>query len=206
MKVVVYVEGPGGRARLETLLRPLIEAKEAAGVQVAFIPMTRGDRKTALLTHAPVKAANAVLNDPELTVIVLPDLYPANKAFEQATCGELQEGVMLAFRKAVAAKQGRDERIAQRFRVFCMIHDLEVLLLAAEEQLVQRCRLAAVSWTKPVEQQNHDEPPKRIVERLIPGYSPVVDGPLVLATADYRVISARCPNGFGRFVAFLESV
>jgi hypothetical protein len=87
-----------------------------------------------------------------------------------------------------------------------MIHDLEVLLLAAEEQLMERCRLTAAGWTKPVEQQNQDDPPKRVVQRLIPHYEPGVDGPSILAGADYRVIASRCPNGFGRFVAFLESV
>jgi len=200
----VYVEGAGDRLCLETLLEPLIRAKEQAGVRISFVPMTRGDRKTTLLTYAPVSAANMVRNDPAAIAVILPDLYPPNKAFDHATCHEMQAGVFRAFRRAVRA--GWDDRLAERFRVFCMIHDLEVLLLAAEEQLMQRCRLTAPVWTKPVEQQNQENPPKRIIERLVPHYEPVVDGPSILALADYRVIASRCPEGFGRLVEFLESI
>jgi hypothetical protein len=87
-----------------------------------------------------------------------------------------------------------------------LIPDLEVLLLAAEEQLMTACGLTSGMWITPVEQQNHQNPPKRVIEKLIRGYQPTVDGPRVLAHADYRVISSRCPEGFGQFVAFLQSV
>jgi hypothetical protein len=58
----------------------------------------------------------------------------------------------------------------------------------------------------PPEEQNHHQPPKRIVEALIPGYQPTVDGPRILAGADYPTIAGRCPTGFGRFVQFLEAL
>jgi hypothetical protein len=203
---VVYVEGEGDRLCLETLLAPLLQAKEASGVHIGFVPMTRGDRKKTLLTHAPIKAVNAILNDPDITVVIVPDLYPPNKAFDHTTCEQMQTGVRHLFLESASRKHGWDDRYAERFRVFCLIHDLEVLLLAAEEQLMARCGLTAVTWTKPVEEQNQENPPKRIVEKLIRHYNATVDGPLILANADYRVIAKRCPNGFGRFVAFLETV
>lgn len=206
MKIIVYVEGAGDRLCLETLLDPLLKAKEASGVSIQFVPMTRGDRKTALLTTAPVKAAHAILNDPQNLVVILPDLYPRNKAFDHTTCEEMQAGVLRRFRQVITRGHDWDDRVAARFRVFCLIHDLEVLLLAAEEQLMADCGLTAATWTTPVEQQNHENPPKRIVEKLIGGYQPTVDGPRILAGADYRVISSKCPRGFGQFVAFLESV
>jgi hypothetical protein len=204
LKVVVYVEGPGDRACLETLLHPLIESKAADGVSIRFVPMTRGDRKSELLHNTPIKAANAVLNDPEIVIVILPDLYPPNKVFPHTTCEEMQAGVMKAFHAAIARKHNWDERIVQRFRVFCMIHDLEVLLLSAEEALLAETGGAEVTWKRPAEEQNHHEPPKRIVEALIPGYEPTVDGPRILAGVDYPAIAGRCPNGFGRFVQFLE--
>jgi hypothetical protein len=205
LNVIVYVEGDGDRLCLQTLLEPLIRTKQDGGVQIRFVPVTRGDRKATLLTNYPVRAANAIRNDPAVIVVILPDLYPANKGFDHRSCEQMQAGVFSAFRKAME-RSGWDDRFADRFRVFCMIHDLEVLLLAAEEQLLDRCRLTEPDWMKPVEQQNQDHPPKRIVERLIANYDPCVDGPSILANADYRVISARCPHGFGKFVEFLESL
>jgi Domain of unknown function (DUF4276) len=206
VKVVVYVEGPGDRACLETLLHPLIEAKVADGISIRFVPMTRGDRKSELLHNTPMKAANAILNDPEIVIVILPDLYPPNKVFPHTTCEAMQGGTMTAFRVAVARKHAWDERFLQRFHVFCMIHDLEVLLLAAEEALLAEAGWAEAPWTRPPEEQNHHQPPKRIVEALIPGYESTVDGPRILANVDYRTIAGRCPNGFGRFVQFLESL
>ncbi len=206
MKIVVYVEGDGDRLCLETLLDPLLKSKAASGVSVQFVPITRGDSKKALLTTVPASAARTILNDPQILVVILPDLYPRNKGFDHETCEELHAGVFRRFNQEIERRHGADDRFADRFRVFCLIHDLEALLLAAEEQLLPACGLTAATWTKPVEQQNHDNPPKRVVEQLIRNYQPTVDGPVILAGADYRVISERCPEGFGQFVAFLESV
>jgi hypothetical protein len=206
VKVVVYVEGAGDRLCLETLLAPLIRAKIATGVQVQFVEMTRGDRKTTLVTQVPLKAATAVLNDRNIIVVILPDLYPPNKGFPHTTCAQMEGGVRRLFRQSATDKRGWDDRLMDRFHVFCMIHDLEVLLLAAEEQMMAEAGLNSTKWHKPVEDQNHHTPPKRVVEQLVPGYQPTVDGPRILAAADYRVIANRSPNGFGRFVAYLESV
>jgi hypothetical protein len=206
LKVVVYVEGAGDRACLDTLLAPLIAAKAMSGVYIQFVPATRGDRKVALLTKEPVKAAHTVMNDKNASVVILPDLYPANKAFRHTTCGEMRAGVEAAFHRALDRSHSTDERVRERFRVFCLIHDLEVLLLAAEESLLKICGLSEPLWTKPVEEQDHHRPPKRILEQLIPRYDPTVDGPRVLAGIDYRMVAERCPNGFGPFVKFLESV
>lgn len=206
MKVIVYVEGKGDRLCLETLLHPLLKAKEAAGVSIRFIEMQKGDRKTALLTTAPQKAAYAIRNDPQILVVILPDLYPRNKAFDHTTCDEMRAGVVRRFRQVIGLGHQDAARFEERFQVFCLIHDLEVLLLAAEEQLLTACGLETPSWTTPVEEQDQDNPPKRIVEKLIRGYQPAVDGPRILAGAHYPEIAARCPHGFGLFVAFLESI
>lgn len=206
MKIVVYVEGDGDRQCLGTLLDPLLKMKAASGVSVQFVPITRGDSKTKLLTAIPVTAARMIINNPQTIVVILPDLYPRNKGFHHETCEEMRTGVLHRFNQEISRRHEPDVRLADRFRLFCLIHDLEVLLLAAEEQLMADCGPTPVTWTKPVEQQNQENPPKRIVEKLIRNYQPTVDGPRILAGADYRVISSRCPRGFGQFVAFLESV
>jgi hypothetical protein len=151
-----------------------------------------------------MKAALILMNDDSAWVVILPDRYPPNKAFDHTSCAEMQHGITTRFQNALQRIGG--QRPAARFRVFCLIHDLEVLLLAAEESLMSLCELSQPKWMKPVEDQNHHTPPKRLVEKLIPGYQATIDGPRVLAAADYRVIAERCPNGFGRFVEFLESI
>lgn len=206
MKIVVYVEGPGDRDCLETLLEPLLVKLTNRGVRVSFIPASRGHRKKELLTNAPIRAANAIVNDENIVVVILPDLYPPNIGFPHKTCDELQDGVRKRF-QAAASKKGRwDDRLADRFQVFCLIHDLEVLLLASDE-LLRDLRLNAPEWRVPPETQNHDNPPKRVVERLFrpASYLSTVDGPRILANADYHELAERCPNGFGRFVAWLEA-
>lgn len=210
MKIIVYVEGNGDRACLETLLRPLIERKKSLGVLISFVPETRGDRKTALLTKRPLVAANILLNDPDASVVLLPDLYPPNKGFPHRTCGELKAGMHARFRSALRSKASEDAQAAARFQVFCLIHDLEVLLLAADEQLMDDRGIDAPAWITPVEKQDHDVPPKRVIERLFArtnqSYQATVDGPRILASADYQTVAARCPSGFGEFVDFLESL
>ena len=60
------------------------------------------------------------------------------------------------------------------------------------------------------EEQNHDLPPKRIVERLFEScgkqYQESTDAPLILGTADYQTISDRCPQSFKPFIDFLENL
>ncbi|HVR38252.1 MAG TPA: DUF4276 family protein [Thermoanaerobaculia bacterium] len=208
MKIVVYVEGAGDSAILETLLRPLISKKANAGVAIMFVPATSGDHKKKLLLDTPLRAANALRKNSALTIAVMPDLYPRNKAFRHETCDEMRSGILDRFKKAVTSKDG-DERIVARFHVFCLIHDVEVLLLAAEEQLLADRGLDRRVWKTPVEEQNHDDPPKRVVERLFTArkarYKSTVDGPRIVESADYRLIAELCPNGFGKLVAFLKN-
>lgn len=56
-----------------------------------------------------------------------------------------------------------------RFLGTALKHDLEMLLLAAKEELRGHLRTADRlddSWRKPVEDQNQERPPKRVVEEL----------------------------------------
>jgi len=209
LNVIVYVEGEGDKACLGTLLRGLVDRLATAGTLVRFVPTKRGDRKATLLRDGPKNAAKMIVNAPDSFVVLLPDLYPPNKEFPHSTCSELQTRVRQMFEKEVAQKSDPDERLRGRFQAFCLIHDLECIVLAAEESLLSDRRLKTRDWTTPVEAQNHGNPPKRVVERIFHAsgstYDSRVDGPRILANADYKLIAERCPNGFGRFVTFLES-
>jgi len=213
MKVHVYVEGPADKNALEKLLSDLIESKKSHGVHISFFPNTKGDAKKELLWKIPVKAADFLKGNTGDFVVVLPDLYPKNKGFPHEKPEELFRGINENFKKALEAKNVQNPDILkERFKTFCFKHDMEVLLLAAEEELKDRLGISdmRITWKKPVEDQDHDNPPKKVVEKLFSGagkkYHGTVDAPVILNGTDYNEIANRCPQCFKPFVEFLESL
>lgn len=213
MRVVVYVEGPSDKYAMEALLRPLIETKEQEGVRITFVQAPPGDAKASVLTRVPKRAVNILLNDPEAIVVAMPDLYPKDKAFPHETATELVAGIRCNFRQALAAKGGaQDPRLEARFKAFCFKHDLEALILAAGPALDTRLGLSALpkQWRVPVENQDHDNPPKFIVRRLFnecgKRYVETVDARVILGMCRYQDIAAKCPQCFGPFVDFLSGL
>lgn len=213
MRVCVYVEGPSDQYALEALLAPLLERMHQRGVAVNFFQSPEGDRKKTLLTKVPVKAANALLNDPESVVVVVPDLYPMNRGFPHGTFDELRAGVLGCFRRALADKGAADDaRLEDRFHVFCFKHDMEALVLACTESLARRlgCRSLAPTWALPVEDQDQGKPPKRVVEELFhhhgKRYRDTADAPVILRGQAYTAIANACPQCFKPFVDWLESL
>lgn len=212
MKAIVYVEGPSDKAALGALLRELIEGKREEGISIEFFESPQGNKKQTLLTKIPLRAVDILCADRDSVVIALPDLYPQNVGFPHETYAELKAGIIGNFRKALATKNIADDRLVDRFHVFCLKHDLEVLLLAAREQLLDRLGTSKpkVPWAETAEEQNHGNPPKRIVERLFAEhgkhYHEAIDAPMILARADYRIVAERCPECFKPFVAFLAAL
>ncbi len=213
MRALIYVEGPSDKAAMRALLRPLIEQKAQAGVAIEFFEAPEGDKKVSVLMKAPRKAVNILLNDPYSIVVVMPDLYPKNKGFPHETVTELTRGVLKLFDDALQAKKIEDDRrIRNRFKVFCFKYDLEALILAAEEPLKDRLEVKSLSvtWRLPVEEQDHDHPPKRIVQELFISqgkhYRETVDAPLILGASEYYAIAERCSQCFKPFVEFLEGL
>lgn len=209
MKIIVYVEGPSDKRAMESLLEGLLDRLRGIGVKVDFIPL--GGKKK-VIAQAPVKAINIIGYDPDALVIAMPDLYPPNVGFAHNTPDELVYGLEHAFAQALNRKGLGDKRLRERFRIFCFKHDLEALLLAAKTQLAQRLNVPSVdcTWIIPVEDQDHNKPPKRIIERIFVEhhnrYQDTIDAPLILGAADYRQIALACPQCFKPFVDLLESL
>jgi len=208
--VIVYVEGPSDKLGMEALLWPLLEERRQAGVGIEFFESPKGDKKISLLTKVPVKAANILLNDPHALVVVLPDLCPRNKGFPHETTGELIDGIMASFRKALSDKGAGDQpTVENRFRVFCFKYDLEALLLAADEPLSRFLGLRSLPrhWRVPVEDQDHERPPRMIVEELFLAhgrrYRDTLHAPPILGRANYLELAGRCKQCFRPFVEFL---
>lgn len=218
MKVIIYVEGASDKAALEALLAPLIAAKSQQGISIEFFPVKGsrnergGDAKKDLLTKIPIKAVNILKNDSSAIVIALPDLYPKNKGFVHETVQDLERGIMDKFDQVLRDKGIDDERIKERFRVFCLKYELEALILAAKSELANRLEVDSltVTWKIPVEDQNHDVPPSRVLEQLFRNsgktYNKTVDAPLILGNISYQTIVERCHQCFQPFVNFIEQL
>jgi len=208
-RVIVYVEGSSDQLAMEELLADLLARLRAAGVAVKFFPT---DGKKRLMLQTPIKAANTLRNDVRAVVIALPGLYPPNVAFDHTTFEELAQALRQEFEQVLVRKRLDDVQLQKRFHVFCFKHDLEALVLAAERQLASRLGISSVArtWAKPVEDQDHHVPPKRVVERLFEAhgdrYQDTVDAPLILGAARYPEIAAACPQCFKPFVDYLESL
>lgn len=214
MKVFVYVEGRSDSLGLETILSRLLDEARTIGVRVRFLPL-RG--KERVLRKAPSRAVVGLTTDPSSWHIALPDLYPMkqydNTDFSHGSCGELRDLLTRQFREA-AADKGLPSDAAERFRVHCLKYDLEVLLLAARKQLAERLgtedRLRS-AWRLPVEDQNDDKPPKKVVNGLFRkykkrAYSQILDAKPILEKADLNEVARACRQNFKPFVEDLRRI
>ncbi|WP_414567018.1 DUF4276 family protein [Nostoc sp. CCY 9925] len=218
MKVEIYVEGTSDKYAMEALLSHLIEEKLQQGIRIEFFPVKGsnndrgGNAKKDLLTKTPIKAVNILRNNLTTIVVIMPDLYPRNIGFDHETIQELENGILDNFNQVLQSKQITDNRLRERLRVFCFKHDLEALILAAESELrsVLGVNSLSVRWTIPVEDQNHNVPPKNIVEEIFikygNKYKETVDAQRILGIATYQNIAEQCPQAFRPFVEFLENL
>ena len=213
MKVLVYVEGPSDRSSLQALLRPVISQGAGNGVGISFIPLLS---KAAVLDDSARKAADHLLDNPHDWVFALPDLYPMS-AFQGSRNAhnsflEMRDLLLGRFNSR-ADHIGLPQERRTAFRVHCLKHDLEALLLASRDELRQRLNTKDAlngRWRLPVETQNDSHPPKRIVESLFkqyrkkPKYQDTVDAPWILSRADLAQVRAECGQAFDPFVKELS--
>lgn len=167
-EVFVYVEGPSDQLGMRQLFTDVMEIAKQKGRMVDFfVDFFPLNGKEPLLNKGPIKAINILRNRPNSYVFLVPDLYPPNKPFAHINFAELKDHLKKRFDEELQRKRC-DNRLADRFFVHCFKYDLEALVLASEKALLARLEKPqfSQSWTKPVENQNHNKPPKRIVEGL----------------------------------------
>ena len=214
MKARVYVEGRADSAALEALLRPLIHEARQKRNGIQFFPL---GGKDSLLELAGRKGANDLLEHPDDWVFALPDLYPMapyrGTPWEHRSCAELRKLLERRFTEH-ANRVGVSQQCRNHFQVFCLKHDLEVLLLAAPESLRERLPTPDAlrgRWRNPPEDQDDDKPPKRIVEALFRQYAKrdyigTTDAPWILGRATLADVVRACPQQFAPFVEELRRV
>jgi len=89
---------------------------------------------------------------------------------------------------------------------------MESLILAAKSELQSKLGVASltVTWTIPVEDQNHDLPPSKVVDKIFKDYGKVykktVDAKLILGNASYQEIADRCSQCFKPFIDFIGGI
>ena len=215
MKILIYVEGPSDRSGLSALLRGIIESGHENGIGIRFLPL---GCKDAILDDVPRRAADHLAEKQEDWVIALPDLYPMSRyedtRNEHSSYDDLENLLKRRF-ECRANEINLPTNVRQRFKVYCLKYDLEALILAAPDQLRRRLRTKdrlTNNWRKPVEDQNDEHPPKRIVEMLFrryrkkPGYVDTADAPWIFEHADLATIEQACPQQFGPFVSCLRDI
>lgn len=199
MKIWVYVEGESDRLALQALWDQWISELRSKGCGLRTIKL---DTKDKFLRKIGPLAAEKLVHGPEDLVIGLPDFYPnapyAETTRKHETVQELQElqrsAVAKDLERIFGLRGHRLDQAMKRFWPSALKHDLEMLLLAAKEQLRQvigtKDRLGR--WSLPVEDQDQIRPPKRIVEELFRtkrpmkrAYRDTKDAPAVLKKVEY---------------------
>jgi len=192
VKVWVFVEGESDRLALEALWKAWKERLREQRHGIAIIPL---GSKGAVLKRIGARAAEKIINNNVDLAVGLPDLYPnanfAGTPFNHDNLADLRQIQTSSVRKALRDIYGkRDDdmpSLIERFRASALKHDLEVLLLAAREEL--RAYLGTSDrlggWRHPVEEQNQQRAPKHIVKDLFMRYKncryrETVDAPSVL--------------------------
>ena len=213
MRITVYVEGPTDKDALPTLLRPVMDEASEARVGINFIHL---GSKDAVMDKSPKKAANDLWAGKVDWVFALPDLYPmapySNTRSQHNSYPELKRLLNKRFAEE-ASSVGLDVVLLNRYRVHCLKHDLEGLILAVPEAL--RSRLGTKDkltgrWKLPVEEQNDSTPPKRVVEQLFDHYPKrkyvdTTDAPVILGHKSVALDDVRkaCRQNFDPFVSEL---
>ncbi len=160
----------------------------------------------------PGTAVNILRNDSSYHVIVLPDLYPE---YGYPSFQQLKGFFISKFKESAKSKGISDINInslLSRFHIYCLKYELEVLILAQPEHLKKYLKLKSIKtkWKSPVKEQNHKNPPSRIVEKVFQEankkYIKNIDAEMILSNQHYQQLADICVECFKPFVEFLESV
>ena len=197
MKVWIFVEGDSDVKALSALLNGWKQNLSAKGWGIQLIPL---DNKSKYFRKIGSRATEKLANDARDLVVGLPDLYPnqnyTNTNYRHNNLQELQ-GVQTRLVKRHLQQMGRPDINSHmaRFYPSALKHDLEVLLLAATNQLQSRLNMSnrPSGWRRPPENQNQNRPPKKIVEELFRRhigrpYREIVDSHAILSKADLREV------------------
>jgi len=173
VKVWVYVEGVADERALQALWASWLDALRLKGRGIKIVPLDDKSRFFGKIGH---RAAEKLCASEDDVVVGLPDLYPSSgfehTPYRHSDLDELRNVQVRCVRKALMEVYGlsrtRADAALDRFLPSALKHDLEMLLLAAKEQLRRYLHTSdrLGTWRRPVEDQDQEHPPKRVVEDL----------------------------------------
>jgi hypothetical protein len=173
MKVWIYVEGQADQSALGTLWAGWKSKLSQSGWGIQILPLSD---KSRFFRNIGPHAAEKLANNGNDLVVGLPDLYPnatySSTEYRHTNLPELKNTQSKLVRGSLVSAFGLSDASADdamiRFYPSALKHDLEMLLLAAVVHLrsVLDTSDTLGNWRHPVEEQNQNRPPKRIVEEL----------------------------------------
>ena len=170
MKAWIYVDGPSDVMGLNTLWSDWRQRLKLKGWGIQVIDL---QSKSKFFAHIGPRAAEKLRADPKDLVVGLPDLYPVDifrtTDFAHSNLLELQNVQRLLVENNLRENEAN---MLERFFPSAFKHDFEVLLLSAKHRLRDHLQTSDElgKWRQPVEEQNHDHPPKYIVNELYRKY------------------------------------
>lgn len=194
MKIWVYVEGRSDKDALSALCRNWRQDLRTRGWGIEFVSLKN---KSEYLRKIGTRATEKLMNSRHDLVVGLPDLYPnkhyENTEFSHDSLPELKNLQTRLVKRSLRKKSGpvdTDRRIS-RFYASALKHDLEMLILTVPSHLqsLLGMRNTPHGWRLPPEDQNQNNPPKRIVEKLFrihrkQSYLEAKDGHAILRNVD----------------------
>ena len=171
MKVWVYLEGKSDCKALSALWGDWTSVLRVNGWGIQTISL---ENKSKFFHKIGPRVAEKLLNDENDLVVGLPDLYPnrnyENTEFRHRNLRELKDLQRILVERELPARARPTEvqSCLSRFYPSALKYDLEMLLLATPSHLQSQLKMSTKpqGWRLPPEEQNQDNPPKRIVEQL----------------------------------------
>lgn len=219
MSIYIYVEGKSDVAGLVALLTPYRQQYGQAGIATRLVPLKGKDQ---LLRKVGPRAYADLREESDSHVVAMPDLYPMRQFDPTPYAHDSYEALVGLLRRLVRT-HAQSERcsssevagLLDRFYPFPLSHDLEVLLLAAHEELRRHLRAPgslANAFRHPAEDQDDQKPPKQVIDELFlrhrkTRYKPTIHAPAVLRNVSPGELrtSGECPR-FAEFLSVLERI
>jgi len=188
VKVWFYVEGQSDVNALLALFANWCDRMRNKGWGIQVIPLRN---KSEYFRKLGARAAEKLLADQGDLVVGLPDYYPnlpyRGGQFQHDTFDALIQLQERLLAQTLQRQSAGNSPFMSRFHASALKHDLEMLLLAAEDPLIARLGQGVnlARWKRPVEDQNQKDPPKRVIEGLFfektgRAYRDTIDAPAVL--------------------------
>jgi hypothetical protein len=193
MKVWIFVEGVSDQNGLDALWKSWRQKLKQKRWGINVIQL---HDKSRFFRKIGPRAVEKLLFDRNDLVVGLPDFYP-NKPYSATKYSHATVDELISLQRRIVVGSLKEKSVdvdefSQRFYPCALKHDLEMLMLASSIQLSAHLgtkKNLGKKWRHPVEEQDQDNPPKRIIESLYQehkrrSYKETVDSVSVLSRVE----------------------